>query len=280
MKETLLNYRIHGKSPFKVVFLHGGPGAWGEMAPVADFISRNYEIGCVEAFQTKSTLLEQLKEIGEIISHIAEPPVLLIGFSWGAWLAYLAAANSNYKNLIKAIVMIGCGPFSQSYFPELQQIRKSRMTQEEFSFYQEFESNLQSVGSVQEREHIISELGKICEKTDHCDLLPPSERIIFPKVNFPIDRATFFEKALSELQAERKSGKLLEYALSITCPVFILHGDYDPHPVMGVINPLKPFLDQISVKIFTHCGHKPWMEKQAYSAFFEELQYIVESIFQ
>ena len=232
MKETLLNYRIHGKSPFKVVFLHGGPGAWGEMAPVADFISRNYEIGCVEAFQTKSTLLEQLKEIGEIISHIAEPPVLLIGFSWGAWLAYLAAANSNYKNL------------------------------------------------TQEREHIISELGKICEKTDHCDLLPPSERIIFPKVNFPIDRATFFEKALSELQAERKSGKLLEYALSITCPVFILHGDYDPHPVMGVINPLKPFLDQISVKIFTHCGHKPWMEKQAYSAFFEELQYIVESIFQ
>ncbi|HLD19625.1 MAG TPA: hypothetical protein VJB93_00015 [Patescibacteria group bacterium] len=34
--------RIYGKAPFGVAILHGGPGATGEMRPVAEELSQNF----------------------------------------------------------------------------------------------------------------------------------------------------------------------------------------------------------------------------------------------
>ncbi|MCF2140781.1 MAG: alpha/beta hydrolase [Candidatus Lokiarchaeota archaeon] len=79
------NYRLHGKSPYSVIVLHGGPGAWGEMESVASYIAQFR--GCIETFQTQPTLKGQLAELFEIINKTAQTPVVLVGFSWGAWLA-------------------------------------------------------------------------------------------------------------------------------------------------------------------------------------------------
>ena len=45
--------RAYGKAPYTVVLVHGGPGAAGEMTPVAKRLSNNR--GILEPFQTSTS---------------------------------------------------------------------------------------------------------------------------------------------------------------------------------------------------------------------------------
>ncbi len=48
------NLRKYGEAPFKVAVIHGGPGAPGEMAPVARELSS--VSGVLEPLQTATTI--------------------------------------------------------------------------------------------------------------------------------------------------------------------------------------------------------------------------------
>jgi hypothetical protein len=48
------NLRKYGREPYTLALIHGGPGAPGEMAPVARELSRAY--GVLEPLQTATTL--------------------------------------------------------------------------------------------------------------------------------------------------------------------------------------------------------------------------------
>ena len=69
----------------------------------------------------------------------------------------------------------------------------------------------------------------------------------------------------------RDSGMLLQSFRRITCPVVAIHGDYDPHPAMGVTIPLSDELDDFKFFLLEHCGHYPWIEKTASEQFYEIL---------
>jgi hypothetical protein len=71
------NFRVYGNAPYRIVVLHGGPGAPGEMAPVARELSR--ERGVLEPLQTKDTLEGQVAELQETLESLVNPPVTLIG---------------------------------------------------------------------------------------------------------------------------------------------------------------------------------------------------------
>ncbi len=80
------NYRLYGKEPYRVILLHGGPGAWGEMTEVALELEKEY--GIIETYQTKPTIQGQIEELYQIIHEKGNEPITIIGFSWGAWLGY------------------------------------------------------------------------------------------------------------------------------------------------------------------------------------------------
>jgi hypothetical protein len=54
------NLRKYGKSPYEVAVVHGGPGAPGEMAPVAKELS--LLTGVLEPLQTADSLEGQVRE--------------------------------------------------------------------------------------------------------------------------------------------------------------------------------------------------------------------------
>ena len=56
------------------------------------------------------------------------------------------------------------------------------------------------------------------------------------------------------------------------CPVIALHGDYDPHPMAGVREPLCAKLATFRFIEIEHCGHKPWLERQAKDIFYKILK--------
>ena len=102
--QYLKNY---GNSPFSIAVIHGGPGAIGEMEPVANVLAANF--GVLEPIQTKVTLAGQVDELKMLLEEHAILPVTLVGFSWGAWLSYIVTAK--YPELVKKLILVGSGPF-------------------------------------------------------------------------------------------------------------------------------------------------------------------------
>lgn len=59
------NLRIHGKAPFSVAVIHGGPGAPGHMAPVARELANEW--GVLEPLQTAASLEGQVQELRDVL---------------------------------------------------------------------------------------------------------------------------------------------------------------------------------------------------------------------
>ena len=121
------NHRKHGEAPYTIVVIHGGPGAAGEVAPVARELSSEY--GVLEPLQTAKSLDGQIIELKSAIEENGNLPITLIGFSWGAWLSYIFTAK--YPNLVKKLILISSGPYEEKYVEGIQNTRMNRLSAEE-----------------------------------------------------------------------------------------------------------------------------------------------------
>ena len=59
------NPRKYGKAPYKIAVIHGGPGAGGEMAPIARELASSW--GVLEPFQTVTSLEGQIEELKTVL---------------------------------------------------------------------------------------------------------------------------------------------------------------------------------------------------------------------
>jgi pimeloyl-ACP methyl ester carboxylesterase len=98
--------RKYGHKPFQIGLLHGGPGASGEMKPVAENLSGDF--GIIEFLQAEKSVNGQIEELHRQITLYADLPITLIGYSWGAWLGFLFA--SRYPDLLKKLILVSAGP--------------------------------------------------------------------------------------------------------------------------------------------------------------------------
>jgi hypothetical protein len=76
-------------------------------------------------------------------------------------------------------------------------------------------------------------------------------------------------KDASEL---RRSGRLLQFAHEVRCPVVAIHGDYDPHPFEGVRDPLGRAVRDFRFIFLEKCGREPWTEREARDRFYDVLK--------
>lgn len=253
------NLRLYGSRPFNVAVVHGGPGAPGEMAPVARELSKEY--GVLEPLQTESTVERQQEELRNILEENGASSVILIGHSWGGMLVFILAAR--YPQLVKKLILVDSGVFEDKYAIDIMAIRLSRLTDEETITAQSL-SRVLAGPSGKDKNSVFAELGKLIEKADSYDVLPKNGEVI----EYQYD---VFESVWAEAQDMRRNGQLLALGRNIRCPVVAIHGDYDPHPAAGVQIPLAEVLDDFRFILLRNCGHRPWMEKQAKDMFFETL---------
>ena len=116
------NVREYGNVPYKYLVLHGGPGAPGCAAGLCRGLSK--KAGVLEHLQKSHTIEGLFDEIKCIIEEYSLNEVVLVGHSFGDWLALLFAEK--YPQLAAKVVIIGCGPLEIKYLPELIQARKTR----------------------------------------------------------------------------------------------------------------------------------------------------------
>jgi len=255
------NLRKYGKALFSTAVIHGGPGASGEMAPVARELS--YDRGVLEPIQTAVSLEGQVEELKTILENHCDLPVTLIGFSWGAWLSFIVATR--YPAIIKKLILVGSGPYEEKYAAKIQETRLNRLDEEERT---EFESIFKTLDdpSTKDKNTVFAKLGALASKADAYDPeIDKSEK------NDCYD-ADIFQGVWPEAAKLRSSGKLLGLAKHIKCPVVAIHGDYDPHPAEGVQKPLSAILKSFRFILLKNCGHKPWIERQAKEEFFRVLK--------
>lgn len=260
---VLLRVREHGARPFRVAVVHGGPGAGGEMAPVARELALDQ--GVLEPIQTATSVEGQVQELRAVLEAYGDPPVVLIGFSWGAWLAYIVAAR--YSALVERLILIGSGPFEEGYVAELHQTRVERLSEKEREEFVAI-SEVVTDPAVGDRDGLLSRLADLVTKCDAYEPIPGAGSG-YGGADLRLD---VFRGVWSDAEEMRRSGELLALGRRIGCPVLAIHGSYDPHPAAGVREPLSKVLDEFRFILLQQCGHKPWVERQASEAFYRLLK--------
>jgi pimeloyl-ACP methyl ester carboxylesterase len=253
------NLRKHGKSPFVIAVLHGGPGAAGQLFQVAQELSHTY--GTLEPLQTSTSIDGQIKELHTILKKYGSKQVILIGHSWGAWLAFLYA--SNYSISIKKIILVSSGPFEEHYASEIINTRLNRLNDKEKIQLNKFIDVL-NIPNGKDKNRIFARLGKLLSKTD--SFLPIHYSDEVTEYRYDI-----FQGVWNDAEELRGCGKLLMVGKQIRCPVVTIHGDYDPHPFKGVEEPLSNFVKDFKFILIKNCGHYPWFERDAKDRFYKIL---------
>ena len=253
-------FRKYGQPPFPVVLLHGGPGAPGSMAPVARRLSS--EIGVIEPFQYADTISGQVSELSGVIETEVHSEVILVGYSWGAWLAIIF--TSMYPGKVRKLVQLSCPPFTEEYADTIATSRAKRLSDVEKDEVLNLSVQLNSGGKVQ-KTAALARIGKIMETGDSYSLLPHPDDIIEYQPDI-------FVNVWSEAAQLRKSGRLLESVSKITCPIVLIHGLQDPHPLQGVIRPLSTLELDFRAHSLDKCGHTPWYENESSELFYSILR--------
>ncbi|MCE5299629.1 MAG: alpha/beta hydrolase [Spirochaetia bacterium] len=257
--KSLGEIKKYGNPPYRVVLLHGGPGAAGDMEPVSINLSKNISI--LEPYQSALSVTGQVEELKQQLDANASYPVILAGHSWGAWLAWIFAAK--YPKPVKKIVLISSPPFLESYADQIKSTRMSRLdnaARQEIQFLTDNSDN----AAVRDRRKLFHRLGELLSKADSYN---PDNSLAARTDPSP----EIYLKIWPEAAAMRKSGELLGMSKRIRCPITAIHGDYDPHPAEGVRQPLAKAKRNFKFILLAKCGHTPWIEKEAQTDFFKEL---------
>jgi pimeloyl-ACP methyl ester carboxylesterase len=191
--------------------------------------------GVLEPMQTATAIDGQVDELRGVIESQAEPPVHLIGHSWGAWLACLLTAR--YPAFVRKLILVGSGPFEAKYVAHLSATRAQRRAA---SMDTDVFAPLDSTSDPLPLPHVP---------------VPGMFEAIYP--------------AASELRA---TGELLRTVATIRCPVVAIHGDYDPHPADGAREPLTQVLIDFRMIVLEHCGHSSWRERYAAYDFYAVIE--------
>lgn len=255
----LKNMRLHGHPPYTVVAVHGGPGGVGEARPFAEELSKKY--GVVEPFLMAESLEGQIADLKQAIEMHAQTPVVLISHSYGAMLSYIFAAK--YPALVKKLIMISSGLLEAKDAEGINATRLSRLTPAQREKLEAARTAYKQARGGAKKQAFV-ELFTAIKEADAYNLIPH-------KSDLAVIRPSLYDSVWDGMQTLRNSGELVAYGKDIQCPVIAIHGDYDPRPAQSIRNSLDTHVKDCEFILLKSCGHYPWYEKEAQSAFYERL---------
>ncbi|MEL6889096.1 MAG: alpha/beta hydrolase [Pseudomonadota bacterium] len=227
-----------------IVILDGGPGASGEVTALTDgLVVRGHRV--LEPVQTGHSIADIIAGLRDDIARGCASPVVLVGWSWGAWLACLYAAT--YPDDVRRVVLLGCPPLTERGAKQLRQTRAARLSPAQTA-------EIEALSAAPPDPQITACLMQLFELSDAFDPLDTPH----PAVTIDWEQ---HHAIWAEASALRRSGGLLDRVASLPMPVRALHGADDPHPAEDVARSLSALPD-FRMTVIDACGHKPWREAQ------------------
>ena len=252
--------RLYGNEPYKIVLVHGGPGAIGSLKGFAQELNELSQIGVMEGIQSKYSIAELIEELHNQIKENCSDKVSLIGHSWGAWLAALFAEK--YPELTRQVILVGSGPLEDKYVSQIGTRRFQNLSKEDGAIFQRLIDN-------QATDEDMEKIPQVFEKSDNYCL-----------ENKEAHRADQTDSQMHNIIWEeaaklRTNGELLKSFMQIKSKIFLIQGEADPHPAKGITIPLQENGVACETYILEKCGHSPFMEKYAKENFYKILLKII-----
>jgi len=258
-----IEVRRYGEAGPLVAVLHGGPGAPGEVSPLARALAEGFTV--LEPWQRHSgdrplTVAGHVEDLAAVLPEGAA----LVGWSWGAMLALsFAAAN---PGRVRSLALVGCGTYDPSSRAAYQEALGRRLGEEGRRRAERWRGEMEAAGSDDERNRLLGALGRLLEGAQACEPLPD-------QVGEPIwVDARGHQETWTDVLRLQAEGVEPSAFRAITCPVLMLHGDDDPHPGPATFEVLRRFIPQLQYRGFPRCGHQPWAERHAREPFLAALR--------
>ncbi len=256
--------RSYGYSGPRIVLLHGGPGAPGEMEPIGQALADRYRV--LENAERRAPAGPDAEPLS-VASHVAdlrallrarargEEPVL-IGHSSGAIIALAYAAA--HPSTVRGVVLVGCatvGERARTAFRATLQLRMNAATR----------TALRAADAVADRDEGLRRRARA---------LLPAYSVNLLRKELPVAwvDARGHDQTWADMLRLQAFGEHPAAFARIRAPVLMLHGDEDPHPGKLIRDALAAVLPGIEYSGLTDCGHYPWLERAARDRFFHELR--------
>jgi pimeloyl-ACP methyl ester carboxylesterase len=253
--------RRYGTPPRRIVVVHGGPGAPGMVAPLARALAAD-GTGVLEPLQAAASVDGQVAELAASLQAEGAGPYAVVGSSWGAMLAVLTAQQ--HPDLVERLVLVGSAPFDAAGGRTTAETRRARMDEPLRAEVDRLEALLAGPDPRQATD-AFARLADLLLTVDHLDPIVGTAEVVAHQLDV-------FTAVWGEVERRRAAGTLLDPTRRLHGPVLVLHGDHDPHPLDGVVGPLRAITDGLRVEVLVRCGHLPWLERDARETFLTRLR--------
>jgi pimeloyl-ACP methyl ester carboxylesterase len=230
------------------------------MAPVARELAKT--TGVLEPLQSADSLDGQIEELRTQLVDHGNPPLTVIGSSWGAILALFLVAR--HPRLARKAILIGSAVFDAENSSRVKTLRLERLTPANRARHDTIVRELTQT-SGDEREKLFAEWADIFFDADVYDPLTKDLEVLEAQSDLN-------DRVWSDFKVLRDRPSVLADEFSkINVPVIVIHGEYDPHPIEGIRPFLEGCLRDVRVEMLPECGHYPWIERHAQERFFNIL---------
>lgn len=121
--DARIYYEVYGKGKPLFVLHGGGVGSSYELGRLLDLLRKDFKVVAVttrghgrsEIGHEPLTYEQKAKDVLAVIKEITDEPVIIFGFSDGAYTSYKVAAM--YPDKVERVVAIGAGTLQPGYFP-------------------------------------------------------------------------------------------------------------------------------------------------------------------
>ena len=251
--------RRHGSAGPLVLCLHGGPGAPGEVAPVAARLGMHYRV--LEPFERRSgatplSLTLHANDLAQLVLGEEAPHAAVVGFSSGAITALTFAAS--WSHLCRAVVLIGAATVDAESRAEFKRRLAGRLGPAA-------SARLAELRQLPASDEVLEAQAKLLGEAYFVD------PVSLPQPAW-VD-AQGHGQTWQDMLRLQEAGEHPRSFRSIRSPVLMIHGADDPHPGPMIRDSLRAVMPQLEYVELAACGHYPWLERAAR----EEFQHVLES---
>ncbi|MBP1991518.1 alpha/beta fold hydrolase [Paenibacillus eucommiae] len=242
-----------------MVLLHGGPGAYDYLEPIADMLDNRYKV--IRYEQRGSWRSEKkgpydvetfIDDLEHLRLHLGIDKWVVCGHSWGASVGL--AYTVRYNCQVKALIYISGTGINPAWHIDYRINRLENMSFDEREEYTQLRSIVNQMSGI-EREHTRNRIRELSLRADlfnknNFSMLPRVDgQFVNNEVNQKVDCNEYLES--DEFRNEVIS--------SITAPVLLVHGEVDPRPYKYV-KELASNLKNSEFRLISQSGHYPWLD--------------------
>jgi proline iminopeptidase len=255
---TLWTSTAGGPDAPPLVLLHGGPGLWDYLEPVADLAAGSFRThrydqrGCGRSSPSADCTMDRwVADLDELRAHLGHDRWSVFGHSFGATLGLRYAAT--HPDRVAGLVYcsgVGIGwPAHKAAFHDRARARRSPGEQ----------ARLDELGAIDRTWDEEVEWRKLSWRPDFVDPVDADRFAAAASApRLPVNLAC--SRALNDEMNAWTVAEERAWCARVRTEVLVAHGTADPRPVDGV----RDLVDALPTVAFTEiegAGHHPWAER-------------------